>query len=138
MVGISDSLQCLFSASVTERNGSYVIEVPRRELESGNVSEDEPHRVGVLTHEPTSQSVASKNESPRETESDPRQGPPVEEGEIVEVEIESFGEQGDGIAKIDRGYVVIVEGGQPGETLAVEIDTARENVAFADIVSDRS
>ena len=37
----------------------------------------------------------------------------VESGDIHEVTIESLGDQGNGIAKIDCGYVVIVPGTRP-------------------------
>ena len=52
--------------------------------------------------------------------------------------IETVGEQGDGIAKVERGYVVIVPGGQPGDEPTVEIDQVRDNVAFASIVDTDS
>ena len=50
--------------------------------------------------------------------------------------IESLGDQGDGIAKIDRGYVVIVPGTRPDDEVTVEIENARENVAFARVRDD--
>ena len=46
--------------------------------------------------------------------------------------IESLGDQGDGITKIDRGYVVIVPGTRPDDKVTVEI----ENVAFARVSDD--
>jgi len=52
------------------------------------------------------------------------------------VTIESLGDQGDGIAKIDRGYVVIVPGTRPDDEVTVEIENARENVAFARVRDD--
>lgn len=67
-----------------------------------------------------------------------QQGPPVDEGEVREVTIETLGEQGDGIAKVERSYVIIVDGGQPGETVDVDIYTVRGNVAFAEIVASES
>ncbi|OYR53885.1 hypothetical protein DJ73_06175 [Halorubrum sp. Ea1] len=48
--------------------------------------------------------------------------------------MENIGEQGDGIAKIDRGYVVIVPETTVGERVTVELETVRDNVAFADVV----
>ncbi|ELY69193.1 hypothetical protein C488_20937 [Natrinema pellirubrum DSM 15624] len=48
--------------------------------------------------------------------------------------IETVGDQGDGIAKVERGYVVIVPGAQPGDEPTVEIEQVQENVAFASIV----
>ena len=55
-------------------------------------------------------------------------------GEVRDVTIETVGEQGDGIAKVERGYVVIVPDGKPGDEPTVEIDQVRDNVAFASIV----
>ncbi|MYL67050.1 TRAM domain-containing protein [Halorubrum terrestre] len=61
-------------------------------------------------------------------------GPPVNEGEVRDVTIETTGDQGDGIAKVERGYVVIVLGEQPADELSVEIEQIKESVAFASIV----
>jgi predicted RNA-binding protein with TRAM domain len=63
--------------------------------------------------------------------------PPVSQGAIREVTIESLGDQGDGIAKTDRGYVLIVPGARPGDEVTVEITEVRENVAFAEVRSGR-
>jgi len=60
--------------------------------------------------------------------------PPVDEGEIREVTIETVGDQGDGIAKVERGYVLIVPGARPGEAPTVEVETVKRNVAFATVV----
>jgi predicted RNA-binding protein with TRAM domain len=48
--------------------------------------------------------------------------------------VKAVGDQGDGIAKVERGYVVIVPDGQPGQQPTVEIDPVRQNVSFATIV----
>ena len=50
-----------------------------------------------------------------------------------EVTIETIGDQGDGIAKVERGYVVIVPEAEPGDEVTVEITQARENLAFAQV-----
>lgn len=60
--------------------------------------------------------------------------PPVEQGEERVIEIESLGDQGDGIAKIDNGYVVIVEDVEVGDRARVEIENAQENVALTEAV----
>jgi len=62
-------------------------------------------------------------------------GPPVSEGERRTVTIETLGDEGDGIAKVERGYVVIVSDAEPGDTVTVEITNVRENVSFASKVS---
>lgn len=48
--------------------------------------------------------------------------------------IETVGDQGEGIAKVDRRYVVIVPGTHPGDDPTVEIEQVTENVAFARVV----
>jgi predicted RNA-binding protein with TRAM domain len=63
-----------------------------------------------------------------------RQDPPVEEGEQRDVEIENLGDQGDGITRVERGFVVIVPDTEPSERVTVEITDVRENVAFAEVV----
>ncbi|SEP08069.1 Predicted RNA-binding protein, contains TRAM domain [Halogranum amylolyticum] len=136
MVEIPDSLQCLCTASVTERKGSYRIEIPREEVAHGELDVGGFYRVGVLTHTAAASSSDSSSAASSDTEPQVQQGPPVEEGEVREVTIETLGEQGDGIAKVERGYVVIVDGGHPGDVVDVKIQTVRENVAFAEIVAE--
>lgn len=60
--------------------------------------------------------------------------PPIEDGEIRDVTIGTLGEQGDIIAKAERGYVVVTPGAQPGDAPTVGIWQARPNVAFANVV----
>ena len=128
---ISDQLQCLFSGKVEERNGSYMIEIPEQELRLGNLEADETYRVAVLPSPTTSE--------PTTTDTDPQpeqasQTPPVEKGEQRTVEIEDIGDQGDGITRVERGFVVIVPDTKQGERVTIEITDVRENVAFAEIV----
>ncbi|WP_160135387.1 TRAM domain-containing protein [Halococcus salsus] len=127
MVEIPDSLECLFTTSLEEQDGSYTIEVPRTELEKGSLTAGETYRVVLLEGPESPTSSTSTQSQPDE------QAPPVESGDIREVTIESLGDQGDGIAKVERGYVVIVPGARPGDEVTVEIRETRENVAFADI-----
>ena len=137
MVGISDSLRSLFSASLQQRDGTYVIEVPADEIDQEAVTVGETYRVAILdapasAKKTTQQSSQSTHSRQNATRSPSR--PPVDEGEVREVTIEAVGDQGDGIAKVERGYVVIVPGGQPGDEPTVEIEQVQENVAFASIV----
>lgn len=131
---ISEQLMCLFSAQIKDRDGSYVIEIPEQEHQLGDLDEGSTYRVAVLPA-----STASKEQPEREPEREPerKQGPlepPVEEGETREVEIEDLGEQGDGIARVERGFVVIIPDTDKGERIRVEITDVRENVAFANVV----
>jgi predicted RNA-binding protein with TRAM domain len=148
---ISDQLRCLFSAQVEERDGSYVVEVPKREVRTGSLAAGDTYRV-ALVPSPANASAdggsdgedASRAERRDRANGDRSNGdrsgrsPPVEEGEERTVEIEDIGEQGDGITRVERGFVVIVPDTDQGERVTVEITDVRENVAFAEVVERRS
>jgi len=146
MVEIPDALRSVFTATVREQDGTYVVEVPRSEVETGAVGAGETYRVAVLppvdaspsassSDAGSSQSAGSSSGS-RSTRDAPE--PPVDEGEVRDVRIEAVGDQGDGIAKVERGYVVIVPDAKPGDEPTVEIDQVRQNVAFASVVDERA
>jgi predicted RNA-binding protein with TRAM domain len=146
MVEIPDSLRSVFTATVRRRGDRYVVEVPAGEVDNETLALDEPYRVAVLDRVGSADGSAST----RATASDPARrqtgaggsqphdepapAPPVDEGEVREVTIETVGDQGDGIAKVDRGYVVIVPGAEPGDEPTVEIEQVQQNVAFAKVV----
>ncbi|MDB2253353.1 TRAM domain-containing protein [Halorubrum ezzemoulense] len=140
MIEISDSLRSLFSAQIEERDGSYIVDVPASEIEHDALAADETYRVAILKSESsTSQKTQEEQRQSAAQEPTPTSdGPPVDEGEVRDVTIETTGDQGDGIAKVERGYVVIVPGGQPGDELSVEIEQVQANVAFASIVEPDS
>jgi len=60
--------------------------------------------------------------------------PPVAEGEQRTVEIEDIGDQGDGITRVERGFVVIVPDTEQGERVTIEITNVAKTVAFAEVV----
>lgn len=138
MVEVPESLQSLFSATVEKRGETYTLEVPQTEIDHGAISPGETYRIGVLTQRQSStktadERTAQEQPAPSERNSGPP-APPVTEGEVRDVTIETVGDQGDGIAKVERGYVVIIPGAQPGDEPTVEIDQVQENVAFASVV----
>ncbi|MFC7132735.1 MULTISPECIES: TRAM domain-containing protein [Salinibaculum] len=128
---ISDQLRCLFSAPVEERGDSYVVEVPEQEIRLGDLQQGETYRVAVLSS-PSSDDTSNTETRPERERGPPK--PPVEEGEQRTVEIEGIGDQGDGITRVERGFVVIVPDTEQGERVTVEISDVLENVAFADVV----
>jgi len=140
MIEIPDSLRSVFSAQLEERDGSYVVDIPASEIEHDALAADETYRVAILASESlTGQKTHQEQHQPAVQETAPTSdGPPVDEGEVRDVTIETTGDQGDGIAKVERGYVVIVTGGQPGDEPTVEIEQVKENVAFASIVEPDS
>lgn len=51
------------------------------------------------------------------------------------VDIEGIGDQGDGIARVERGYVVIVPGTEINERVEIEITSVTETVAFGEVIA---
>jgi predicted RNA-binding protein with TRAM domain len=127
---IPEELRCLYAAQVEEESGSYRLVVPDQEVEQGTVKAGETYRVAIL---PSSETSTAETQPEAKPDQSP-QTPPVEEGERREVEIEDIGEQGDGITRVERGFVVIVPETDQGERVTIEITDVRENVAFADVV----
>ena len=131
---ISEELECLFSASIEERDGSYVIDVPERELQVGDLREGDTYRVALVSSPARSgPGPVEQGKTDSQQERDAPE-PPVEEGEVRDVEIEDIGEQGDGIARVERGFVVIVPDTDETERVRIEITDVRRNVAFAEVV----
>jgi predicted RNA-binding protein with TRAM domain len=135
---ISETLQTLYTATVEQDDGSYQITVPEREIATGTIAEDETYRVALISTTASDADDTETTDSIQPDDNEDQQqdfeGPPVGEGEQREVEIENLGEQGDGIAKVERGYVVIVPETSVGDRVTVEMRQVRENVAFADVV----
>lgn len=137
MATIPDSLSSLFSTTIEERDGTYTIEVPSSEISNNAIRPGGTYRIAVLETVATPAGNALEDsDSPRTRPSlhDAPASPPVTEGELRDVTIETIGDQGDGIAKIGDGYVVIVPDTQPGEQPTVRINTVQRNVAFASVV----
>lgn len=116
---------------IRQRDDRYIIEVPEREVSLGGVSDGKVYRVGLFPAVEGRQS--SRPETPQRFERE-TQKPPVSEGETLEVEIEDIGDQGDGIARIDSGYVVFVPDTTLNERVTVEITDAGDTLAFAEVI----
>ena len=159
MVEITDSLACLYTGQVESRGDDYVVTVPASEIEHGSVSVGETYRIAVLDRAGANAEASAEasdggtrsasdggdDATPSDGEQRPtsrgaagavQPDPPVSEGEVRDVTIETLGDKGDGIAKIERGYVVIVPDAEPGEEPTVEITSVRENVSFANVVDE--
>ena len=151
---IDDTLRTVYTATVEQRDGEYVLRVPDREVDLETLRVEETYRVALTEHSVAdSQSDdgtnrRSESEADADTPADNEVGgadrstkvagerspaPPVSSGDSRRVEIESLGDQGDGIARIDRGYVVIVPDTEVGERVEIEIESATDSVAFAEV-----
>ncbi|GAD53000.1 predicted RNA-binding protein, contains TRAM domain [Halarchaeum acidiphilum MH1-52-1] len=149
MAEISDSLRLLFETEIETDGDRYVVSLPKSLVEDGSLSLDETYRVALLAAadgERGATETSTSETEPAETGGPARsrpaagsrggqtQEPPVSEGDIRTVTIDTLGDQGDGIAKVERGFIVIVPGTEPGDQLNVEITDVKETVAFAEPV----
>lgn len=125
---LPDDVLALYTAELERRGGRPVLAAPERELEIGDLAVGDRYRIAVI---PVEEEEQTTNRSRNRAAS--RDEPPVEEGEIREVEIEDVGDQGDGIARIGPGYVVFVPETTVGDRVTVEIKEARENFAFGEV-----
>jgi len=62
---------------------------------------------------------------------------PVEEDEEYVVDVESIGEEGDGVAHVDD-FVVLVPDGDMGDRVRVRIDPVEAEYAMAELVGHES
>lgn len=128
MTDSSDTLACKFTLQIEQSHGRYVVEIPATEVEHGTLTAGEPCQITVHTIDGQPQSGSVETESQV----------PVSVGEQRRVEIEDTGEQGDGITQVERGYVLIVTGGTPGNNVTVEIENVFPNYAFASIIEEHT
>lgn len=140
---IPDELCCVFSGKIEAEDGSYTLTVPSQEIVDGDLQPDTAYRVAILKQASLSDSTAQET-SPT-TSDEENQGQqsshstaPVEEGDRRTVEIEDVGEQGDGIARVERGYVIIVPDTEQRDRVTVEIANVTPNVAFAEVVERKA
>ncbi|OAQ51434.1 TRAM domain-containing protein [Natrinema mahii] len=134
-VEISEKLLCLFSTDVSEEEDRYVIEVPRQEVETGDIDPGEVYRVALISRdEAATEDDSGTASQPQSAPSEPQ--PPVDVGETRYVEIEDIGKQGDGIARVERGYVIIVPGADVGERVKIEVTEVKSNFAVGEIIED--
>ena len=129
---ISEQLLCLFSAEVRDEGGEYRVEIPKREIETGALEPGATYRVALIDQQSSTTSESDETET---SVSDGPQ-PPVEPGEMRYVEIEDLGKQGDGIARVERGYVIIVPGTDVGERVKIEVTEVKSNFAVGEVVDE--
>jgi len=130
---ISDQLRCLFSSTIDEQGESYHIEIPENEVQLNNLQEGATYRVAILPTSETSDSSTSKPTPEPVQDAHEQPEPPVEEDDQRTVEIETIGDQGDGITRVERGSVVIVPDTTKGERVTIEITDVGDTVAFAEV-----
>ncbi|GAA0256538.1 TRAM domain-containing protein [Haladaptatus pallidirubidus] len=141
---IPDELRCLFSSEIEAEDGSHTLTVPSQEIVEGDIQPDTAYRVAILKQPSPADSTAQETESTttRDEKTHDRQSSnseaPVEKGDRQTVEIEGVGEKGDGIARVDNGYVIIVPDTEKRDRVTVEINNVTPTVAFAEVVERKA
>ncbi len=123
----SSHITSKFTTRIEREGERYLIEVPAQEFDYGTLSEGDICRITIEVVEsgPNEDGERTQNEEPNA---------PVSIGDNRTVEIESIGDEGDGIARVDQGYVVIVPETEPGDKVEIEITDVTPNVGFAEVV----
>jgi len=131
---ISEELTCLFTAEIKEHDQSYVLEIPKREVDVGYVDPTEDYQVALIgASEKPLQPDPSESSETHDHQPEADQ-PPVSKGETRVVEISELGDQGDGLARVERGFVVIVPETEKRQRVRIQIETVRETVAFGHVL----
>ncbi len=108
--------------------------MPRREVETDSLEPDETYRVAFIERDGTDGAAAERDDTASHADDGPQ--PPVEPGEMRYVEIEDLGKQGDGIARVERGYVIIVPDTEVGERVKVEVTEVKSNFAVGEVIDE--
>ncbi|MDZ7746287.1 MAG: TRAM domain-containing protein [Halobacteriales archaeon] len=134
---ISEKLLCLFSADIESEDDRFVVEVPRRELDTGSIEAGETYRVALIAAGDEEDATTTVDTERATTTGEPASNeprPPVEPGEVRYVEVEDIGKQGDGIARVERGYVIIVPDTDIGERVKIEVTEVKSNFAVGAVI----
>lgn len=131
---IPEDLLCLFNSRVEERDGSYVIEVPKTEIEFGEIEERGSYRFGVFENSSKTETSSTEARPEIDRNGSESYSPPVEKGEIREVTIESLGDDGDGVAKVDGNFVIFVPNTDVDDTVTIRIDDVKETFAKGEVI----
>lgn len=129
---IPDNILCLFSTQIEAQKDTYHIEIPERELTLGDLESGSSYGVAILSSDSAQTTATEVRQS---THDRAASEPPVEIGDQRTVDIENIGKQGDGIARVDRGYVVVVPETELNERVTIEITDVTETVGFGEVIS---
>ena len=138
MVNETDQIACRYIAQIEDDGGRYTIEVPDAEVEFGSLAANGAYHITI---EHTGETQRATDDNAQQAETDTQSTPvqaPVAEGEELDVEIEDVGQQGDGIARVGPGYVLIVPGSEVGDELTVEVQQVTPNFGFAEIIDEET
>lgn len=133
MVTVPNRLRALVTTEAKSQKGTLSVELPDELIEHDAIDPTEVYQIAVLATA-SKHARSGSNQSASDSASRTSRRPPVQEGETRTVTIDTLGDQGDGIARIEHGFVLIVSDAQPDDELVIEVESVQSNVAFATIV----
>lgn len=128
----------VFSGEVVEADDRYVVELPR-EIERSPGIREGPYRVAIVARDEEPIRVSPRGQSERTTGTDRRQPTadrtaPVEVDETLTVTIQSDGDRGDGVAKVNGGFVLFVPDTSVGDEVLVRVTEVHGTYARAESI----
>jgi 23S rRNA (uridine2552-2'-O)-methyltransferase len=110
--------------------GNFLVKVFQGDMFTGYLNEVRREFASVKSHSPH----ASRRESAEMyIVAKKRLSAPVRAGDVRDVQIESLGGSGDGVAIVD-GFAIIVKGAHLGDRVRIRIGSVKTNFAFADLL----
>lgn len=136
MLRIPDKLESIYKVRATRnQDGTLTVEIPEVVDSNLDIEDGELLQVALFSTEnnPTEFGVSNAGRSENGHIPD-SSDTPVDEGEKREVEVTEKGDKGDGIAKIDDGFVLIVPDADVGEIHRVEVTRVDNRFAFSESI----
>lgn len=120
-------------ARAMDRHPSEGRRIARRLKEiAGDNLFDPGHDMAGAPSSPPGTSDEGASASMANTEDDRSRTPPVQEGELSQLEVVEYGDEGDGLAFLD-GFAVFVPGAQVGDEVRARITSVGSKFAFAEV-----
>lgn len=123
----SSDLVAVANTRLEEGSDSVTVELPKRVVQ--NTSLRDGHIVQVAVHNPPADLLPTRVGGPT------GDGPPVNSGDEYTVTIDTVGDQGDGIAKVEGGFVLIIPDADPHEQVTVEVTNVYDSHAEATVTN---
>ena len=133
----ADSPSCKYTARLERDGDRYVVEIPSREIELGSLSPGDVCQVTVDLLEEGAPEASTTGSATDQTDGSDGPDQPVTVGERLTVQIDDMGQQGDGIARVGEGYVLIVPGSDVDDEVEVEVQHTNPTYGFAEILDDQ-
>ena len=133
-----DSPSCIYTARLERVGDRYVVEIPSREIELGSLSPGDVCQVTVDLLEEGSPDESTTGSATDRTDGSDGPDQPVSVGDRLTVQIDDMGQQGDGIARVGEGYVLIVPGSDVDDEVDVEVQHTNPTYGFAEILEEKS